>query len=164
MTINISLSTDSIREAIETLSMYRDIFEDGVKTVVDILAQEGAMVANAAYGGMAKARAESNDTSAQIIVSGKAPGIAEFGAGYATMEFHPFADRAPYPVEVGSYSRAQRPYGLFYITNDLTDGTDGYWIFGGQYYDRVEPRHGLLDAYDHIMAESTEIAKGVLSL
>jgi len=162
--INISLSTESIRSAIETLTAYKDIFEQGVETVVDILAEEGAMVANAAYGGMAKARAESYENTAQIVVSGKEPGIAEFGAGYATMEYHPFAKNAPFPVKVASYSEAQRPYGLFYITNDLTDGTDGYWIFGGQYYDRVEPRHGLLDAYDHIMAESTEIAKGVLSL
>ena len=161
MKLNIDLSTESITEAIATLTQYKEIFDDGVETVVDILAEEGAQVANAAYGSMAKAKSESSGNTAKVIASGKAVGIAEFGAGYATMEFHPFAKRAPYPVEIGSYSRAQRPYGLFWITHHLT-GDSGYWFFGGKEYDRVQPRHGLLNAYDHIMNNSTEIARGVL--
>ena len=162
MILNIQLSTESINEAIVLLTQRKDILEEHIETLVDILAEEGAMVANGAYGSMAKARSESSGNTGKIIASGKAPGIAEFGAGYATMEDHPFANKAPYPVEVGSYSRAQYPYGMFYITNHLFGGTGGYWIFAHQYYDRVEPRHGLLNAYEYLMDSSTEIARGVL--
>jgi len=162
--LNIQLSTESINEAIAVLTQRKEIFDEHIETVVDILAEEGAMVANGAYGSMAKARAESAGNSGRIIASGKAVGVAEFGAGYAVMDYHPFANKAPFPVEIGSYSRSQYPYGLFYITNDLLGHGEGYWFFGHQMYQRVQPKHGLLDAYDYLMENSTEIARGVLAL
>ena len=167
MTISIDLSTESISKAIRKLQGIKDNLTADLQNTIEILAEEGAMQARIAYGSMSTANAETvNETQAKIIAdAGDADAtiIAEFGAGYATMEDHPFAQNAPVPIKVASYSQAQYPYGLFYITNHLMPG-EGYWFFGGREYDRVEPRHGLLNAYDYILGNSTRIAKEVIKL
>ena len=162
-TIHIELSKAGIDSAIKKLEDIADNLEYDVTQIVHVLAEDGANVASEAYGSMASVKNEDVDESqSKIVVSGGDKAIiAEFGAGYATMEYHPFAKNAPVPIEVGSYSRAQYPYGLFHITNDLLPG-EGYWIFGGRFYDRVQPRHGLLNAYDYILNNSTRIAKEVI--
>lgn len=163
MTINIKLSEKDIESAIRRLQGMRDNLDADVQQAVDILAKEGAMEAQLAYGHMVTAEPKSiSETESQIVVEGGDKAIiAEFGAGYATMEYHPFAKNAPVPIEVASYAKAQYPYGLFYITNDLLPG-EGYWFFGGQEYDRVQPRHGLLNAYDYLMQNATEIVSEVI--
>ena len=156
--INIKLSDSSINAAIRKLSRIKDDLRYSVNDIVETLAHNGAEIAQSAYGSMAKAvMMPVSMTEAKIsVIGGDDAIIAEFGAGYATMEYHPFAKNAPVPIRVASYSQAQYPYGLFYITNDLLPG-EGYWFFGGVEYDRVQPRHGLLNAYDYIMENSTKI-------
>ena len=165
MTINIDLSPEGIQSAISRLTEIKENLEYGLNDLVEVLCHDGAEVANAAYGRMATATMEPESmTEAKIVVpGGDSAIIAEFGAGYDTMEDHPFAQNAPVPIKVASYSKAQMPYGLFYITDDLMPG-EGYWFFGGKEYDRVPPRHGLLNAYEYIMANSTRIAKEVIKL
>ena len=165
MKINISLSEESIQSAINKLLSIKDNLAYTVNDIVEVLAYDGAEEANMAYGGMVSAQMQpvSMDEAKIVVPGGDKAIIAEFGAGYATMEYHPFADKAPVPIKVASYSEAQYPYGLFYITNDLYPG-EGYWVFGGQYYDRVQPKHGLLNANDYIVANSTRIAKEVFRL
>lgn len=167
MTISIGLSTGSINRAIRKLQGIKDNLTADAQNIVEILSEEGAMRARIAYGSMSTAKAETvSETQAVIIADAgdkDATIIAEFGAGYGTMEDHPFAQNAPVPIRVASYSQAQYPYGLFYITNDLMPG-EGYWFFGGREYDRVEARHGLLNAYDYILGNSTRIAKEVIKL
>lgn len=162
MTINISLSTESIAAAIRQLRTVKENIRWGLSETIDILVKEGAQIAQAADGKMATVIGQKDDElSGKIIATGEAPIIAEFGAGYATMEDHPFAGKAPVPIEVGSYSREND--GLFYWSDYANPG-EGYWYFGGQEYDRVEPRHGLLDAHDHIVSHAAEIAKEVIKL
>lgn len=168
MKINVSLSTKSIEDAIRKLQTAKDNLEYGLEQTLEILAKDGAIEANSAYGGMAKASDEKDSRfSTRINVTGDAVYIAEFGAGYATMEYHPFAKNAGVPIEVASFSRENynrsRYGGLFYITNDLYPG-EGYWIFGGQYYDRVQARHGLLNANDYIVENAGRIASEVIKL
>lgn len=172
MTVTLRLSTDSINQAIRQLTNARDDFNYAVHDLVESLAYDGAEVAEAAYGGMVHAAAMPSEmTEAKIVVPGGDRAIiAEFGAGYATMEYHPFAKNAPVPIKVASYSYAQYPIGLFAVTNDLYPG-EGYWIFGRTkavkgftdpiYYDRVEPRHGLLNAYDYINEHYLRVWKEV---
>ena len=162
MTINISLSTESIAAAIRQLRTVEENIRWGLSETIDILVKEGAQIAQAVDGKMATVIGQKDDElSGRIIATGEAPIIAEFGAGYATMEAHPFAGKAPVPVEVGSYSREND--GLFYWSDYANPG-EGYWYFGGQEYDRVEPRHGLLDAHDHIVSHAAEIAREVIKL
>ena len=162
MTINISLSTESIAAAIRQLRTVEENLRWGLSETIDILVKEGAQIAQAADGKMATVIGQKDDElSGRIIATGEAPIIAEFGAGYATMEDHPFAGKAPVPIEVGSYSREND--GLFYWSDYANPG-EGYWYFGGQEYDRVEPRHGLLDAHDHIVSHAAEIAREVIKL
>lgn len=168
MTINIKLTDASIGNAIKELEKVKENLDYGLEQTLEILAKEGADVANKAYGSMAHA-SEFKDSqfTTSINVTGKAVYVAEFGAGYATMEYHPFADKAEVPIEVASYSKKnfnESMYGgLFYITNDLYPG-EGYWIFGGQTYDRVQARHGLLDANDYIVENAGRIASEVIKL
>lgn len=167
MTITIDLSTSSINKAIRELTKVKENLAYSLQQTVEMLAEEGAMRARVAYGSMSTAEVDLvSETQAKIVADSGDPDatiIAEFGAGYATMEDHPFAQNAPVPIKVASYSQAQYPYGLFYITNHLMPG-EGYWFFGGKEYDRVEPKHGLLDAYDFIMGNSTRIAREVTRL
>lgn len=168
MKIDVKLSETGINNLISRLQTIKENLQYGIEQTVEILAKEGADEANRAYGGIAYASESKEDSNTAVItVTGKNPIIAEFGAGYATMEYHPFAKNAPVPIEVASYSKMnfdQSPYGgLFWITNDLYPN-EGYWYFGGETYDRVEARHGLLNANDYIVAKSTEIAKEVIKL
>lgn len=162
MTININLSTESIAAAIRQLQTVKENLQWGLSEAVDILLKEGAQEAQIAYGGMASVtETTDSETSGRITATGDAVIIAEFGAGYATMEDHPFAGKAPVPIEVGSYSREND--GLFYWSDYANPG-EGYWNFGGQEYDRVEPRHGLLNAHYHIVNQAAEILKEVIKL
>ena len=96
MIINVSLSTESIESAIRQLRTVKENIRWGLSETVDILLKEGAQIAQAADGSMAVVTPYKDDeTSGRIIAAGEAPIIAEFGAGYATMEFHPFAKNAP---------------------------------------------------------------------
>lgn len=162
MTLSLNLSTASINKAIRQLTKASDDLNYAVNDLVESLAYDGAEVAQSAYGNMAAATAQSESmTQAKIVASGGDQAIiAEFGAGYATMEYHPFAKNAPVPIEPTSYSRDQYPYGLFYISDSVNPG-EGYWFFGGKEYDRVQPRHGLLNAYDYINEHYLEIWKEV---
>ena len=166
MNITINLSTESINRAIKRLEKVKDDLPYIVNDIVDVMAYKGAEEANIAYGSMSKATVQPESmTRAKIVTPGTDDAIiAEFGAGYGTMEDHPFAAKAPVPIKVASYSQAQYPYGLFYITNDLYGPENGYWIFGGQEYHRVDARHGLLNAYEYLMANSTKIAQEVAKL
>lgn len=177
MNIAFMLSTESIEAAVNELQMVKDILETKTSELVEILANEGEDIANAAYGDMvtAESRATGFYSSEISVGGGDKAIIAEFGAGYATMEYHPFAGNAPVPIKVASYSEAHfEDYhgGLFWITDQIHPG-EGYWIFGWSfgkkghmgspnYYDRVQPRHGLLDAYDYIMQHGTDIALEVI--
>jgi len=166
MTINIELSPQSVYAAIRRLKEAAEHLEWGVGDTVETLAKNGADVAKTAYGHFEKVHVDyqkESDTKAVIQTSGKANIIAEFGAGYATMEYHPFAAKAPVPIKVASYSESTFPRGLFFYTDESNPG-QGFWFFHHEYYDRVQPKHGLLDAYDYIMQESTEIATEVIKL
>ena len=168
MTITFGLSTESINKAIRKLSNVADNLPYSVNDMVEVMAYKGAEEAQKAFGSMTRASMQPESmTSAKIVTPGNDDAvIAEFGAGYATMEGHPFAANAPVPIKVASYSQAQYPYGLFYITNDLYGPENGYWIFGEdrQVYQRIEPRHGLLNAYLYLMENSTRIAQEVMKL
>ena len=172
MTIDITLDPRSINHAISEIEKIIENIENGVTEFVDIACKDGAEEANAAYGGMATAWGVMD-----ISLEGEAEGhigvgastedqaiIAEFGAGYGTMEDHPFAGKAPVPIKVASYSQAQYPYGLFYITNDLYGEPYGYWFFGGKVYHEVPARHGLLNASNYLKMNGTRIAREVIRL
>jgi len=171
MTIDMELSTKSIEKAIEQLKELTENLLLDAGEAVDVLCREGADTANEAYGKMAAATPyrdkdglEDGIAEGHIGVSGRtddAAIIAEFGAGYATMENHPLAGRAPVPVRIGSYSEAHD--GMFYQTDAENPG-EGYWVFGGVPMDRVQPRHGLLDAREELLRRGAEIAKEVMKL
>ena len=164
MTIKLELSASGVMKALNEVLKAKDNLEYGIEQTTEILAKEGADRANKAYGNMAYA-SEFKDSSTQTSINvpgGDVAIIAEFGAGYATMEDHPFAKNAPVPVKVASYSEQNGP-GLFYKTHQKNPGS-GYWIFGGETYDRVLPRHGLLDAYEYIIQEGVNVAQGVIKL
>lgn len=178
MTLTARLSTESIHNVIAELTQAKEDIDYAVNELTQTLASDGADIANGAYGSMVSANAQSEGIGeSKIVVSGGDKAIiAEFGAGYATMEYHPFAKNAPVPIEPVSYSRLHG--GLLWVT-DLIEPGHGYWYWGSQLggslakgihkwgslfgnkMDRVQPKHGLLDAYDYISDNYLKVWKEV---
>lgn len=154
MKISIELSTESIESAIAQLTDYKEEFEDNVELVVELLTNEGAEVAQTAYGDWGVAVIPLADgTSGEITVAGDMPVIAEFGAGDATVEPGGFFEGSPStPVYPGSYSllEGSKEYATF-----------GSWHFAGKKYTEVTPHLGLYSAKNYIIENSTEVAQGV---
>lgn len=155
MTINIKLSEASILRAIHRLNQASDNLRWGVSETVEELIKEGAMIANADYGGMATAIDWMEDeTVGKISAVGEQPVIAEFGAGDATMPVM-FENYAGVDVYPGAYSE-QVGSGEYAAT--------GRWHFGGKVFTEVEPRAGLLDAKYYIIGNAVGVAKEVIEL
>lgn len=162
MKISIRLSDASIRRAIRRLETAKQNLRFGIQDAVEILAQDGAGIANQAYGSMdANANAYSPEEGTAIIaVSGKTNLIAEFGAGDDTDPVTGFENKPDTPVYAGSYSE---------LEGSGEYAEKGYWYFGGvKFYGggpgRVEPRHGLLNAKEFIIETAENTAKEVIKL
>lgn len=162
MKINISLSTDSIGSAIRKLQDILDNIEHGVAETVEILTNEGAETAQAAYGSWgveAVPHIESNEPfkpRSTITVIGDMPLIAEFGAGDTTIDpLTAFENPPDTEVFRGSYS-------LLVGSKQYWD--NGYWEFGGATYYQVEPHLGLYEAKQFIIDQSTNVALGAIKL
>ena len=153
MNINISLDTVSIEKAIHRINALKDDFKDGVADIVELLANDGAEVAQAAYGdwNVRTLVDKVSETRAEITVSGEMPLIAEFGAGQATMPVM-FENDPGTPVYEGSYSELEGSQEYYKY---------GSWHFAGKYFTEVPARHGLLDAKMFIIENSTKIAQEV---
>ena len=165
MTIQIKLSQASIDRAIKALNEAVEALRESSGDLSTELAKAGAEVAQAAYGKMAQAEGGPGpeEGTGVIIVTGDAPTIAEFGAGYATMESHPMAGNAPFPIRIGSYS--QEHEGMFWQMYEASENhQDAFWMFGGRPYREVPPRHGLLDARDYILENAEEFAAELIRL
>lgn len=155
MTINVSLSTESIVQAIRKLEMMKMNLEEGLSETIEILANEGAEIAQTAYGEWGiQATPFADETHGEIIISGDMPLIAEFGAGQATMPVM-FENSPSTPVYEGSYSELEGSQEYYKY---------GSWHFGGKYYTEVPARHGLLDARNFILENGTQIAQEVIQL
>lgn len=152
MKINVSLSTESIDSAIEELQAFAELLEEGTEQVVEILTNKGAEVAQAAYGDFpVEAVPLPEGTTGTIIVAGDMPLIAEFGAGDATSPTG--FENVPGEVYAGSYSEEHaKQYSTY-----------GFWHFGGERYTEVPARHGLLDAKQYIIENSTNVAREVFA-
>ena len=133
--------------------------------LVSILCQDGAEVANLAYGRMAKAEGhiESNEDG---IVEGKIVAtssnedvllIAEFGAGDATLYPGQFFETHELDADVfpGAYS-------LFKGTRDYYNF--GHWKFGGKWFTEVAPRHGMFNAKLFIKDSYADVARKVMQI
>lgn len=154
MNIHVSLSSESISDAIAKLYLYREEMEHGVEQLVEILTEEGADVAQAAYGDWGvEAVPIVEETHGYIDVNGDMPLIAEFGAGDATLdpgslfEHVPTTDVFPgsYSLEVGSGEYAEF----------------GSWHFGGEKYTEVQPRQGLHMAKNYIIENYMQVVQEV---
>lgn len=166
MRISIKLSESSIQDAIKRLENAEENLRVGARDTVEILAKAGAMVANAKYGAMATATDEVVSTGmndgkavARIVVGGRVPLIAEFGAGDTTVPPDWLFENSPAtPVYSGSYSE--------------TVGTGQYALLGewefpthsGNWMSAVEPRLGLYEAKEHIIQDGANVAMEVIHL
>ena len=161
MNVTIDLSLESIQAAIRKLNTAKANLRWGVSELVDSLSSNAAEVANDAYGGMANAVGYGEEeTVGKVIATGAAVGFAEFGAGDTTMEVE-FENNPDFPVYPGSWSYLEGS-GEYFETLETTG--QGYWHFGGQKYTYVWPRHGLLDAKNFIIQNSTDFARDVIRL
>ena len=150
--IRIELSVGGISQAIRKLESYQHSIERKSAKLVDELVNGGAEMARYAFGSTAEVDKISEDGYGIIEAVSPNVVIMEFGAGVATMEEHPLAENSPHLVKEWEYSRTEGS-GEGYLT--------GRWHFGGIPYDRVEPRHGILDARDYIVNNLETKARSV---
>ena len=141
-TIHVDLSVNGVERAIRQLEQYQMRIEQKTAELVDRLVKLGEAEAKASFRSTATVDSVSEDGTGIIEAVGENVIIMEFGAGMATMEDHPLAGSAPVDEYRWSYSE-QVGSGEGLLT--------GRWHFGGIPYDRVEPRHGMLDARDVIV-------------
>ena len=157
MKIEFTLSEEGIRYAINELLAVKQDLEWGLEATLELLAKDGADIAQIADGSMATVIGYLvNETTAKIQDTGEKNLIAEFGAGDATLlpsalfEEQPVTDVYP-----GSYSE-QVGTGEYAKT--------GRWHFGGREYTQVEARMGLYKALEYIIQNAGSIAQGVIKL
>lgn len=153
--ITVKLSTGGINRAIRELEKYQARVDEKTAKLIDELVDGGAEMARYAYGNSATVDHVSEEGFGIIEASGRSVMFMEFGAGLATMTDHPMAGNAPVPIREWEYSRTEGS-GEGYLT--------GRWHFppGSDIeYDRIEPRHGLLDARDFIVENLETKARGV---
>lgn len=151
MKIDMSLSRDSVTNAIRKLKDYKQNMEMDLEHVVEILTNDGADVARSAYAEWdVTTVANTSGMTGKISVDGDMPLIAEFGAGNATLTGG--FENTPAEARPGSYSEEHaQQY-----------STMGYWFFGGTQYYEVPPHSGLLKAKQHIVENSTDVVREVL--
>jgi hypothetical protein len=133
---------------------------DDVEQLVDVLTEEGAEIAQAAYGdwGVSATPFATGDKGS-IIVYGDMPLIAEFGAGDWTMDPSSMFENAPStPVYPGSYSRLEGT-GEYW---ESSQQGQGFWHFGGQRFTAVPGRHGLYNAKKWLIDNAGHIAREVI--
>lgn len=157
MRITVSLSEDGIRDAIRDLKYAKDDLQWGIEETLEILARDGADIAQIEDGSMAYVMGYLADgNTAKIQATGENLLIAEFGAGDATELPIAMYENAPQTdVYPGAYSE-QVGTGEY--------ATTGQWHFGGHVYKEVAPRMGLYKALQYIVRESTDTARGVIKL
>ena len=154
-TINIKLSEGGISQAIRDLQRFQHSIDRKSAKLVDELVNGGYEMARFAFGNTASVDRVSEEGFGMIEAVGEAVTIMEFGAGVATMESHPLAENSPHLVKEWEYSRTEGS-GEGYLT--------GRWHFppGSDIeYDRIEPRHGILDARDYIVNNLETKARSV---
>lgn len=146
----IKLSEESVQSMINTLEEVKKHLKSN--EMPEKLAEIGANAAEQAYG--FPVSVDTGEDMASIIASHEGLSFLEFGAGLTTNETHPDIPDVPYPVYQGSYS--DQNHGMYQQTGYQ------YWIFGGQVYDRVVPRGGMLAAGIAIRENMDDVAKEVL--
>lgn len=174
MNIHMTLSEDSIDSAISQLKDALDDLKHDAGEWVDIMTTEGAVRANMAYGSMASASGQRDESEQDGIVNGHigvsgasdaTVVIAEFGAGDTT-ESNTFENEIPgIQVYAGEYSQNVGS-GEYWDRMQENGGPDGgenvFWRWGGAKLHQVIARHGLRDAKDFILQNGGDIAREVL--
>lgn len=175
MTLDLKLDTASIDKAIRKL---KDISFD-VGELTDVMCEEGASVANEAYGSMASAYwyRESEDTDkgiAEGVIFAESDNedkllIAEFGAGNATVKPKDYFESdydTGFDLDLWIFPGAYSLYNgsMEYWYTSLFGTTDGYWHFGGRKYTEVKPRQGLYKAKEHLKSRAAQIVEEVIRI
>ena len=158
MTINISLSEESIRNAIDRLKVRKGHLEEDTEQFVEILTSEGAEVAQSAYGNWnVQSIPIPEGKEGTILVAGDMPLIAEFGAGDATLEPTQFFENSPStPVFPGSYS-------MFVGSREYYNYGSWRMPYTSKWFTEIPPRHGLFNAKLYIIEQYQNIAKEVMT-
>lgn len=161
---NVKISAD-VRKIVRSIEKYRKNLEKFISNTVNAVAEAVANAARPVYGSAVRVNVEPvqhEDTlySCFVTAEGKAVVFLEFGAGDYTDSGHPFAPelakQAAVYVRAGQWSSTE---GLG--AKDQSDprnhpnyASDGYWFFGGRFYNGVLPRRALFNAVQSAMAKT----------
>lgn len=144
---------DSIDKAIKKLDEIQKQFDVKVEQFLKEVCDCGRDAAQAAYGShISVVSNQVSSTEWAIVAEGTALYIFEFGAGDATDVTNRYANEVEgLEVRPGSYSEQ---HAKMYSTM-------GKWKFGGQWYKEVQPKRGMVAAYEAITLDWRDIAERV---
>ena len=161
MTIKMSLSTQSIEQAIKTLEAYSRSLDDKAKELCRRLAELGMTVASAAYDNVAYTRlvgdvdyditVEPTENGYKVLADGNSVLFIEFGAGIR------FGDGHPLNSQFGMGP------GTFNPESDNWKSPYGWWTPGGEHTYGNQPSMGMYYAGKEIKNKVEEIAREVFS-
>ena len=142
----------SIDEAVKAFHEATAGLDEKINRFLTELAEIGRSAAEQTYGSAIDVTVQkSGDDEWVIRASGDAVVFFEFGAGDATNKDARYAKEMPFPVYKGSYSEQ----------NARQYSEQGFWVFGGQEFRKINQRPGMLRAYEAIKLAIPETAKRV---
>lgn len=147
--------SQSIDKALKKLDEIQKQFDVKVDQFLREVAELGAGAARAAYGSSSVSVAvESRGKNEYAVVATGEPLLfLEFGAGDATDKSHWNASVITTPVYPGSWSGSPLGSKMYFRF--------GFWVFGGQIYHEIQPKRGMLAAYEAIMQNWQDVARRV---
>lgn len=141
----------SVMRADRLLKRYIREFEEKVDIFMEELANFGAEVAQAAYGGEVSVTVEAIENGFAIIASGRRVAFLEFGAGDTVDSGNIFASEMPFEVRSGSWSE----------THAHEYERKQRWHYEGTMYTAIAPTDAMQTAYEQIMDNWQAIAEEV---
>ena len=158
MSRNITVTIDpfnprSIEKAQKIIKQETTFFDRTVDECLKEIAEIGRETAQLQYGEDADVQLAYDDERHEYEIiavarDGQSMAVLEFGAGGTVASGNLYADKMPFEVSSGSWSRI----------NEETFGSPpgpyaryGYWVHNGTKYTELQPRNGMQAVYSEIM-------------
>lgn len=147
--LTITLDAASIDRAIKALQSEKEWRKRKIAELMEALGEVGKTATG--YGSMVSV--EPTEHGCRIVARGEQIAFIEFGAGDTAVDYPKRVDGVDiYP---GSWSESELGSGQY--------AAHGYWYFGGQRYDSVVQRRGMIHAEEEIIRSVKEVAERVFA-
>ena len=162
MTINLELSADGVRKAINEVKQYSKSIESRTQKLAEELCRIGIPVVNVHY--LSGVREGNKDFTIKAIpkkngcilqANGHDVCFLEFGAGVTTTSYSGEGQEGLPPIYPGSWSESEEGSGEF--------ANNGFWHYGGKLYYGLSPKLGMYYASKEMQNRVVEVARRIFN-